>query len=331
RRLCAHLRCRAGRGLDGRRQRTGSPGQAVRDHRCCHPRSRFGRGGRPRRVQDRPAAHGRHRLEPDGRTDGGPQRRRGGEGPRDRHRRRTAVSLPGIIAVDVGGTKIRAGSVIDGVLGHVRTVPTPASAGAQAILATIAEATAAVITATETGRGAGDGTDRDVEADHGAGRSAATVAGGGPGSGVAVSEWRIGVGAAGAIDPVAGTVVSATDSLSGWAGTRLVAELEARTRLRVRAVNDVHAHALGEAASGASRGTDSSLLVAAGTGIGGGIIWDRRLVVGRNSAAGHIGHLPAPAAAGLPCPCGGTGHVEAIASGPAILATYRRLLAHERP
>src|SRR5699024_9085954 len=218
----------------------------------------------------------------------------------------------------------------DGALGHVRTVPTPASAGAQAILDTIAEATAAVITETESGRGAGDGTDREAEADHG-GHPAATDAGRGPGSGVAVSEWRIGVGAAGVIDPVAGTVVSATDSLSGWAGTHLVAELEARTQLRVRAVNDVHAHALGEAWSGASRGTDSSLLVAAGTGIGGGILWDRRLVTGRNSAAGHIGHLPAPAAAGLPCPCGATGHREAIASGPAILATHRRLLAHAQP
>lgn len=208
------------------------------------------------------------------------------------------MRLPGIIAVDVGGTKIRAGSVVDGVLGHVRTVPTPASAGAQEILDTIAEAAAAVIAE--------------------------------PGRGAAVSEWRIGVGAAGVIDPVTGTVVSATDSLSGWAGTRLVAELEARTQLRVRAVNDVHAHALGEAWSGASRGTSSSLLVAAGTGIGGGILWDGRLVTGRNSAAGHIGHLPAPAAAGLPCPCGATGHVEAIASGPAILATYRRLLAHDQ-
>jgi glucokinase len=208
------------------------------------------------------------------------------------------VRLPGIIAVDVGGTKIRAGSVVDGVLGHARTVPTPASAGARAILDTIAEAAAAVIAE--------------------------------PGRDAAVSEWRIGVGAAGVIDPVTGTVVSATDSLSGWAGTRLVAELEARTQLRVRAVNDVHAHALGEAWSGASRGTGSSLLVAAGTGIGGGILWDRRLVTGRNSAAGHIGHLPAPAAAGLPCPCGATGHVEAIASGPAILATYRRLLAHDQ-
>src|SRR5699024_2661747 len=194
-------------------------GAAVRDHRCRDPRTRFGRCGRSRRVQDRPAPHGRHRLEPDGRTDGGPRRRRGGEGPRDRHRRRTAVRLPGIIAVDVGGTKIRAGSVVDGVLGHVRTVPTPASAGAQEILDTIAEAAAAVIA--EAGRGGEDGTDRDAEAGH----SAAT----GPGRGAAVSEWRIGVGAAGVIDPVTGTVVidpvtgtvvSATDSLSGWAGPR---------------------------------------------------------------------------------------------------------------
>src|SRR5699024_8201346 len=135
------------------------------------------------------------------------------------------------------------------VLGHVRTVPTPASAGAQAILDTIAEATAAVIA--EAGRGAEDGSDRGVEdgSDRGVGRSGSSpeaAADRDAGPGASVSEWRIGIGAAGVIDPVAGTVVSATDSLAGWAGTRLIAELEARTRLRVRAVNDVHAHALGE-------------------------------------------------------------------------------------
>src|SRR5699024_10015428 len=97
--------------------------------------------------------------------------------------------------------------------------------------------------------------------------------------------------------------------------------------LAVRAVNDVHAHALGEAVAGASRGSASSLLVAAGTGIGGGFITDGHLLTGRNSAAGHIGHVPSAPAAGLDCPCGGTGHVEAIASGPAILETYRRLVA----
>ena len=212
------------------------------------------------------------------------------------------MTLPATVAVDVGGTKIRAGSVIDGELAHVRSVPTPAADGAQAVLNTIAEATAAVIADASNSGGAGFG------------------------SGGADFAWRIGIGAAGVIDPATGTVVSATDSLPGWAGTDLVAELNARTGLPVRVVNDVHAHALGEAAAGASRTTSSSLLVAAGTGIGGGFITDGHLLTGRNSAAGHVGHVPSAAAAGLDCPCGGTGHVEAVASGPAILATYRRLV-----
>jgi glucokinase len=205
------------------------------------------------------------------------------------------VTLPATVAVDVGGTKIRAGSVIDGRLAHVRSVPTPATSGAQAVLDTIAEVTAAVIAEASGSRGG-------------------------------ESAWRIGIGAAGVIDPATGTVVSATDSLPGWAGTDLVTELSARSGLPVRVVNDVHAHALGEAAAGASRGTRNSLLVAAGTGIGGGFITDGHLLTGRNSAAGHVGHVPSAAASGLPCPCGGTGHVEAIASGPAILETYRRLV-----
>ena len=206
------------------------------------------------------------------------------------------MTLPATVAVDVGGTKIRAGSVIDGELAHVRSVPTPATAGAQAVLDTIAEATAAVIADTSGSRGA-------------------------------EFAWRIGIGAAGVIDPAAGTVVSATDSLPGWAGTDLVTELSARSGLPVRVVNDVHAHALGEAAAGASRGTRNSLLVAAGTGIGGGFITDGHLLTGRNSAAGHVGHVPSAAAswAGLPMrrhrPCRGhrlgAGHHS---------STYRRLV-----
>ncbi|WP_246490591.1 ROK family protein [Brevibacterium oceani] len=210
------------------------------------------------------------------------------------------MTLPATVAVDVGGTKIRAGSVIDGRLAHVRGVPTPATAGADAVLDTIAEVTAAVIADASGSRG----TASDL-------------------------MWRIGVGAAGVIDPASGIVISATDSLSGWAGTELTAELSARTGLPVRAVNDVHAHALGEARAGASRDSSSSLLVAVGTGIGGGFITDGRLLTGRNAAAGHIGHVPVAAAAGLACPCGGNGHVEAIASGPAILATYQRLVRDE--
>ena len=200
-----------------------------------------------------------------------------------------------IVAVDVGGTKIRAGSVIGGVLGHLLQVPTPARAGSSAILDSIAEVVRGVI--------------RDTEEPLGAGK---------------VHRWRVGVGSAGVIDPETGTVVSATDSLAGWAGTRVGDGLSDRLDLETRVVNDVHAHALGESIAGAARGTRSSLLVAAGTGIGGSFITEGRMLTGRNSAAGHIGHLPVAAAQGLPCPCGGEGHVEAIASGPAVLGAYRR-------
>lgn len=234
------------------------------------------------------------------------------------------MTLSATVAVDVGGTKIRAGSVIDGELAHVRSVPTPATAGARAVLDTIAEVAAAVIAETSGARGADTGGHGSAAT---AGRGSAGsggLVGGGGGSG-SDFVWRIGIGAAGVIDQSSGLVVSATESLPGWAGTDLVAELTARTGLPVRVVNDVHAHALGEAAAGASRGARSCLLVAAGTGIGGGFIADGHLLTGRNSAAGHIGHVPVAAATGLGCPCGGTGHVEAIASGPAVLETYRRL------
>ncbi|WP_260848206.1 ROK family protein [Brevibacterium aurantiacum] len=207
-----------------------------------------------------------------------------------------------IVAVDVGGTKIRAGSVIDGVLDHLREVPTPAAAGARAILDSIAEVVRGVIS------------DTDVS----------TV--GGP-----TPAWKVGIGSAGVIDPESGTVVSATDSLSGWAGTALTSEITERLGVETRAVNDVHAHALGEALSGAACGTRSSLLVAAGTGIGGGFITDNRLLTGRQAAAGHIGHVPVAAAQGLPCPCGGQGHLEAIASGPAVLSAYRRAIGERSP
>ena len=66
------------------------------------------------------------------------------------------MTLPATVAVDVGGTKIRAGSVIGGVLAHVRSVPTPATAGAQAVLNTIAEVTGRDIVPEMGERRAGD-------------------------------------------------------------------------------------------------------------------------------------------------------------------------------
>ena len=75
---------------------------------------------------------------------------------------------------------------------------------------------------------------------------------------------------------------------------------------------------------GAGRGLGAVLLVAAGTGLGGSLVLDSIPVTGARHVAGHLGHIPAPEADGLPCSCGRTGHLEAVASGPGLLALYRR-------
>ena len=111
---------------------------------------------------------------------------------------------------------------------------------------------------------------------------------------------------------------------AGWAGTDLRGELIARTGLPVAVINDVHAHALGESRYGAARGCDTALFVAVGTGIGGAFVQPGGVLSGARAAAGHVGHVPSVHARDLPCSCGGTGHLEAIACGPALVREYSR-------
>ncbi|NUT72402.1 ROK family protein [Pseudarthrobacter sp. C4D7] len=203
------------------------------------------------------------------------------------------------IGVDLGGTKTAAGVVsAEGRVLFQETIPTLNRDGGDAIL----DATAALAARL-----------RDRAADAG------------------ITVACVGVGSAGVIDAARGVVVSATDAISGWAGTALTAGLAARLGLppsSVRAVNDVHAHALGEAWTGAASNTATSLLVAFGTGVGGSFVVDGRPVLGQRYAGGHVGHFASPYAGHngrpLPCVCGGSGHVEAIASGPAVLDAYLR-------
>ncbi|MGP9605869.1 ROK family protein [Glutamicibacter sp. 287] len=195
-----------------------------------------------------------------------------------------------VLALDVGGTKI-AGAVLDSRRQIIATgqVPTPASAGAPAVL----DAMAGLVGQLR-------------------GKASEEILG-------------LGLGAAGVIDPANAQVTSATDTIAGWAGTDLRTELLARTGLPVRAVNDVHAHGLGEARAGAGRAAKQVLLFAVGTGIGGAHLVNGQLLSGAHHVAGHMGHIDSPLATGLPCSCGRTGHVEAIASGPAIHRHYLRL------
>ncbi|WP_404291275.1 ROK family protein [Glutamicibacter arilaitensis] len=200
-----------------------------------------------------------------------------------------------VLALDVGGTKI-AGAVLDSHRQIIATgqVPTPASAGAPAVLDAMARLVAQL-----------------------RGKTTEEILG-------------LGLGAAGVIDPANARVSSATDTIAGWAGTDLRTELMHRTGLPVRAVNDVHAHGLGEAHAGAGRDAEQVLLFAVGTGIGGAHLLNGQLHSGAHHVAGHMGHVDSPLAAGLPCSCGRTGHVEAIAAGPAIHRNYLRLGGDQR-
>ncbi len=92
----------------------------------------------------------------------------------------------------------------------------------------------------------------------------------------------------------------------------------------VVALNDVHAFVLAEAALGSAAGEVDVLGVMVGTGVGGGVLADGRLVLGRRGVAGHLGHVPVSGATGRACPCGALGHVEAVSAAPAMLADYRR-------
>ncbi|MEU0372172.1 ROK family protein [Streptomyces sp. NPDC006283] len=199
-------------------------------------------------------------------------------------------AAPGaVVALDLGGTKIAAALVgVDGQILARCTRPTPATAGPEAVLDALADVT------------------RSVAAGHGS------------------TPVAVGVAAAGVIDPVTGTVTSATDSLRDWAGTALGPGLADRCGLPVACDNDVRAAAGPELDALGSPGA-SLLFAAIGTGVGGAVAVDGRMLHGAAGIAGHLGHLPSPEAAGLPCTCGSAGHLEAIASGPAITAHYERL------
>jgi glucokinase len=198
-----------------------------------------------------------------------------------------------VVAVDIGGTKSAAALVTaDGVVTQTLRAPTPGPAGSSAILTTVGGLVSELLV-TATARGD--------------------------------EVLAIGVGSAGVIDASTGVVLSATEVLHDWAGTDVKAALSELSGIPTVSVdNDVQAHALGEVWTGAARGRASVLFIGVGTGIGASIILDGRVWHGHRSVGGHFGHLPVPHASGLPCVCGGSGHVEAVAAGPAIVWAYNR-------
>ena len=137
----------------------------------------------------------------------------------------------------------------------------------------------------------------------------------------------VGIGMPGVISPATRLVKNAN---STWLnGRALKVDLEAGLAREVRLANDANCLAVSEATDGAATGRRVVFGVILGTGTGGGLVIDRRVLTGQNAIAGEWGHnaLPWPDAdefPGPPCYCGLRGCIETFLSGPALAADYRR-------
>jgi glucokinase len=192
--------------------------------------------------------------------------------------------------IDLGGTKIQAVVVAGGddVRGQ-RRLPTPREGEP----ADVADQIIAAL------RGAAE----DAEVDPG-------------------SLAAIGVGSPGDVDEATGTV-SGARNLPGWEGSFPLGErLASELGPSVTVGNDVDVAVRAEVALGAARGYGSALGVWWGTGVGGAVVIDRELWLGRG-AAGEIGHMVVRRG-GARCPCGRRGCMEAYAGRAAMEAKARR-------
>src|SRR3546814_9987205 len=103
------------------------------------------------------------------------------------------------------------------------------------------------------------------------------------------------------------------------------ARLEERWQVPVALENDATAAAHAEAMYGAASGAEDAVVVTMGTGIGGGLIMDRRVRRGANGMAGEFGHMQV-VPDGAPCECGGRGCWEQYCSGRALVRFAREQL-----
>ncbi len=203
-----------------------------------------------------------------------------------------------VVAIDIGGTKIASALVTfagdaEPVVEPVDRIPTLPLRGGKVVLQDVIAAAKAAIE-----------------------RSERPVAG-------------VGISTGGVVDPRTGDITYANEMMPGWSGTPLGSAVEEACGLSCRVLNDVHAHALGEARWGGGRDYGSVLVVAVGTGISGAIVKGGVLALGSHDMAGNVGHMACEEAAGIECTCGAVGHLESVAAGPAIVEEYVRLSGND--
>ncbi len=116
----------------------------------------------------------------------------------------------------------------------------------------------------------------------------------------------------------------------GWGTFNVEQEMQALTGFRTKAGNDANVAALGEMWMGGGKGYENLVMVTLGTGVGGGVILNGKIVPGFNGAAGEIGHMPARDDEPEACGCGKHGCLEQYTSANGVAHMAKKYLKEHK-
>ncbi|MBD3217999.1 MAG: ROK family protein [candidate division Zixibacteria bacterium] len=133
----------------------------------------------------------------------------------------------------------------------------------------------------------------------------------------------VGIGSPGTVDADRGKILGVSPNIPGWGGTNISTRLEERLKTKVYVGNDANMMAWAEVLFGAAKGYRNVLCTTVGTGIGGGVIMDGKLVIGSSYSGGEFGHIPI-VKDGKRCNCGLKGCLEAYAGSDNLIAIAKR-------
>ena len=128
----------------------------------------------------------------------------------------------------------------------------------------------------------------------------------------------IAVSATGQIETSTGVVIGTNGKIPNYEGTNLKGGLEEKYGVKTWVLNDANAAALGESFIGRAKGIKNAVMITIGTGVGGGVICNGKLLEGSRGIGGEVGHIPLYAN-GVLCGCGARGCYENYASTTALI------------
>lgn len=137
----------------------------------------------------------------------------------------------------------------------------------------------------------------------------------------------IGIGSPGSVNPIDGILDGASNLQIRDVHFKEI--FEERLGKPTHLENDANAAAYGEVIAGAAKGAKHAACITIGTGVGGGVIIDGKLLYGRNYAAAELGHLVINID-GLPCPCGRHGCLEQYASATALVRQTKAAMEQDK-